>query len=1119
MNRFLSHLFAVVITATAAFGAAHVHAQDLRINEVDCDSNSVPDSLEFVELYGAPEMSLDGYTLVFFKGSTDISYEVFNLEGQTMNAEGFFVVGNPAVPGVDLVFEPGVLRDGGDAVALFEGSADEWPYGTPLANVSDAELVDAVVYGTNDQTDPQLIAALTPDQPQLNEWQMGIALGGALAWARVPDGGTAFDSEGMLLQQPTPGATNVLTCDGGWIVAQGGEETASVCVDLPGGYLPFEVTTSAIDSNYGLVIADAQGNVIDVVTTTGYDFAGSPQGPCWVWGLSYEGNLDPASIVMGQHMDSISADGCRAFSVQPVLVNRIYCLPPSCDGGWVYTAAGAQTTIGCLGFPNTHVDFGFTTESLNADRLFIITASDGTVIDTTSTPEYDFEPLGAGDYDVYVLSYLGTLLDETLEAGASILAASADSCASISANHLSIGISNCDPSGLCTDLFFSEYVDGSSFNKGLEIYNPSASTTANLSEYLLETYNNGSSTPNHILQLSGTLAPGEVFTVANGSASVALTSLADVLDDVTLFNGNDVTLLKRNGLVVDALGNYGQDPGSNGWPVNDVTMLHHSLKRNSDVTSGTADWSEGLTQWQTFPENTFTFFGYHEATACGLDTTALPGIGFPVENVLAYEGDLVGLDIPIVLPIHAVSATVEVLPGGTASAVEDFGPLFPLTLNFPDGLMAAAPLSLSIVDDFEPEPLEFFTLLLTVVLDAEAGFGPAEVFQDSVTIQIAPSDLGYPHYPIADVRGINVIGGLDSLLVPCELRGVIHGFNTYPSGLQFTMIDPTAGIQVFSAVDNFDYLVAEGDSVRIRGSISQFMGRAQILVDTLILSTEGEGLTVPELVNTLDEYSESRLVRLKCAELVDVAEWTNTPPLFDVRVTTGIDTFLMVIDADTDIFGTPAPVGVFGITGIGGQRDNTMPWLDDYTILPRSTADLSTPVLADFSTTTPWDSTLGPLAFTNLSEGFSGLYWSFGDGTGSDEIDPEHVFEGDSSYTVTLTAFSIDGICSDQTSMPVVVIGDTTNGVWNFSGEPSLSLSLYPNPAHDVLHVVVDRPGITLLAYDAAGRLIWSSSRALVSGLAQSINLADWPSGVLTLVWRDAAGRSGGQRFVRLSAE
>jgi hypothetical protein len=273
--------------------------------------------------------------------------------------------------------------------------------------------------------------------------------------------------------------------------------------------------------------------------------------------------------------------------------------------------------------------------------------------------------------------------------------------------------------------------------------------------------------------------------------------------------------------------------------------------------------------------------------------------------------------------------------------------------------------------------------LLTVTVDAEEGFGPAEVFQDTVTIQIAPSDLGYPYYPIAEVRGINVIGGLDSLLVPCELRGVVHGCNTYPSGLQFTIIDPTSGIQVYSAVENFDYLVAEGDSVRIRGSIAQFMGTAQILVDTLILSTEGEALTEPEFVNTLDEFSECRLVRLKCAELVDASEWTNAAPLFDVSVTNGVDTFLMVIDADTDLFGTPAPDGVFGITGIGGQRDDEMPWIEDYTILPRSIGDLSTPVFAEFTTTTPWDSTLGPLEFINTSGGAASSYWVFGDGFSS----------------------------------------------------------------------------------------------------------------------------------------
>ena len=153
---------------------------------------------------------------------------------------------------------------------------------------------------------------------------------------------------------------------------------------------------------------------------------------------------------------------------------------------------------------------------------------------------------------------------------------------------------------------------------------------------------------------------------------------------------------------------------------------------------------------------------------------------------------------------------------------------------------------------------------------------------------------GFPHYPIADVRGIDANGVLDSLLIPCELRGVVHGFNTYPSGLRFTIIDPTSGIEVFSPVDNFNYLVAEGDSVRIRGSIQQFLGRAQIVADTLILAAEDQPIQEPELVNVLDESTESDLIRLKCVELVNPNEWTNFPPQFEVYVSTGASLYKMV---------------------------------------------------------------------------------------------------------------------------------------------------------------------------------------------------------------------------------
>ena len=77
----------------------------------------------------------------------------------------------------------------------------------------------------------------------------------------------------------------------------------------------------------------------------------------------------------------------------------------------------------------------------------------------------------------------------------------------------------------CTELFFSEYVEGSSFNKAVEIYNGSATTVA-LDAYTVELYSNGSSLPSNSMPLSGNLAPDAVYVIAHDSASTAiLTSL------------------------------------------------------------------------------------------------------------------------------------------------------------------------------------------------------------------------------------------------------------------------------------------------------------------------------------------------------------------------------------------------------------------------------------------------------------------------------------------------------------------------------------------------------------------------------------------------------------------
>ena len=61
-----------------------------------------------------------------------------------------------------------------------------------------------------------------------------------------------------------------------------------------------------------------------------------------------------------------------------------------------------------------------------------------------------------------------------------------------------------------SELFISEYIEGSSFNKAVEIYNGTGSSV-DLSTYSVELYSNGASSPSQSVALSGTLADGDVF--------------------------------------------------------------------------------------------------------------------------------------------------------------------------------------------------------------------------------------------------------------------------------------------------------------------------------------------------------------------------------------------------------------------------------------------------------------------------------------------------------------------------------------------------------------------------------------------------------------------------------
>lgn len=202
----------VVLALAFALGmlafAAGAVAVPVLINEVDCDTPGL-DNMEFVELIGPADASLDGYVLVLYNGYLNSAYQAWDLDGYSVGRNGYFLLGNRLVsPAVDIVFADNFLQNGADAVALYRGDASAFPWGEP---VKTTDLVDAFVYDTNDADDPGIMVLLETGQGQINEAELGDAA--TYSSQRCPDGeGGARVTSRCYQGTPTPGATNNALC-------------------------------------------------------------------------------------------------------------------------------------------------------------------------------------------------------------------------------------------------------------------------------------------------------------------------------------------------------------------------------------------------------------------------------------------------------------------------------------------------------------------------------------------------------------------------------------------------------------------------------------------------------------------------------------------------------------------------------------------------------------------------------------------------------------------------------------------------------------------------------------------------------------------------------------------
>jgi hypothetical protein len=191
----------------------------------------------------------------------------------------------------------------------------------------------------------------------------------------------------------------------------------------------------------------------------------------------------------------------------------------------------------------------------------------------------------------------------------------------------------------CTELFISEYVEGSGNDKAIEIYNPT-SAPISLSGYRIERFSNGSasSSSGGVLNLSGTIGAHDVWVITNGqtttsgtspACSPALQLMADQLDGVypapTYMNGNDAIVLYKNTAIIDIFGKTGDAAMTTAYGWSDqfpydgsagaIWTENHTLVRKASVTAGvTTNPSPEFivtTQWDSLPKDTWTGLGTH----------------------------------------------------------------------------------------------------------------------------------------------------------------------------------------------------------------------------------------------------------------------------------------------------------------------------------------------------------------------------------------------------------------------------------------------------------------------------------------------------------------------------
>lgn len=224
---------------------------------------------------------------------------------------------------------------------------------------------------------------------------------------------------------------------------------------------------------------------------------------------------------------------------------------------------------------------------------------------TSSDPDnFSVSTASGNGNDTFTITATENTTSETREAEVTVSTTSAD----VAQSSYTIKVTQVAASatGEPQYLIISEYVEGSSNNKYLEIYNPT-SETVDLSAYSIVLHQfSGSNafSQDKTLQLSGTLAAGKTIVCAHNQAELYKGEIAFKDGNVIQFNGNDPIGLYYNGIEIDRFGPANEDI------TGDITNAKdHTLRRISSVKHPSATYVEA--EWQVFEKDDVSDLGKH----------------------------------------------------------------------------------------------------------------------------------------------------------------------------------------------------------------------------------------------------------------------------------------------------------------------------------------------------------------------------------------------------------------------------------------------------------------------------------------------------------------------------